>query len=84
MGIFLETTRLMLKTPELSDFDNLLILRSDPDVMKYIGDGTTHTEAQVRKFLQEAIQYEKKYGIGFYKRQKYNLRALLNILQLFL
>ncbi len=65
LGIFLETTRLILKTTELTDFDNVFALRSDPEVMKYIGDGTTHTEVQVRKFLQEAMQYQEKHGIGF-------------------
>lgn len=65
MSIFLETARLILKTPELSDYDHLLALRSDPDVMKYIGDGSTHTATQVRDFLQGAIEYQKKHGIGF-------------------
>lgn len=65
MSIFLETARLILKTPELADFDHLLALRSDPEVMKYIGDGSTHTPAQVQQFLQNAIAYQKKHGIGF-------------------
>jgi len=34
MGIFLETQRLVLKTPKLSDLDNLTALRSDLDVMR--------------------------------------------------
>lgn len=35
MSIFLETRRLILKTPELSDLDDLIALRTDPDVMRY-------------------------------------------------
>ena len=65
MSIFLETKRLILKKTELSDFDRLMALRSDPDVMKYLGDGTVHTEDQVRKFLSMAIPYQEKHGIGF-------------------
>lgn len=65
MSIFLETKRLILKTTELSDFDNLVALRSEPDVMKYIGDGTVHSKEQVQKFLEMAIPYQKKHGIGF-------------------
>ncbi len=65
MSIFLETKRLILKTHELSDLDNLVALRSDPDVMKYIGDGTPHTEEQVKRFLRVAILYQEKHGIGF-------------------
>lgn len=37
MSILFETQRLILKTSELSDLDSLLALRSDPEVMKYIG-----------------------------------------------
>lgn len=33
MGVFLETQRLILKIPELSDLDDLIALRTDPDVM---------------------------------------------------
>jgi len=65
MGIFLETKRLILKTTELSDFEKLLELRSDPDVMKYIGDGSTHTKEQITRFLNIAIPYQEKHGIGF-------------------
>lgn len=65
MIIFLETKRLILKLHELADFDNLLALRSDPDVMKYIGDGFTHKEEQVKRFLNITISYQEKHGIGF-------------------
>lgn len=65
MTVFLETKRLILKKQELSDFDDLLALRSDPDVMKYIGDGSVHTEEQVKRFLSMAIPYQEKHGIGF-------------------
>src|SRR5579871_3947016 len=65
MSIFLETKRLILKTTELSDLDKLIVLRSDPEVMKYIGDGTVHTEEQVKRFLSMAIPYQEKHGIGF-------------------
>jgi len=65
MSIFLETARLILKPPELSDLDNLVILRSDPDVMQYVGDGAIHTVEQVKRFLGMSISYQKKHGIGF-------------------
>jgi RimJ/RimL family protein N-acetyltransferase len=65
MNIFLETERLILRLPSWSDLDNLVALRSDPDVMKYIGDGSTHTKAQVEGFLSFAIPYQEKYGFGF-------------------
>lgn len=65
MSAFLETKRLILKTTKVADFDELLALRSDPEVMKYLGDGTVHTQVQVNHFLNIAIPYQKKHGIGF-------------------
>jgi RimJ/RimL family protein N-acetyltransferase len=66
MRVFLETKRLMLKTPELSDIDNLVALRSDHEVMKHTGEGSAQTEEQVREYLNFAISYQKKHGMGFY------------------
>ena len=65
MNIFLETERLVLRLPTWSDLDNLVALRSDPEVMKYLGDGSTHNKAQVERFLNIAIPYQEKYGFGF-------------------
>lgn len=66
MKLFLETKRLILKFPDASDLDNLIALRSDPEVMKYIGDGTAHMVEQVKRFLNIVIPYQEKYGIGFF------------------
>lgn len=65
MGVFLETKRLTLKTQKYSDLDNLVALRSDPNVMQYIGDGIPHTKEKVQNFLSMAIAYQEKNGIGF-------------------
>ena len=65
MAIFLETQRLILKKTAPSDFDDLLALRSDPDVMKYIGDGKIKTPEDIKWFLDMAIPYQQKHGIGF-------------------
>jgi|GEM_PF-5239397 len=34
MSIFLETKNLIIKTPQVEDFDNLYALQTDADVMK--------------------------------------------------
>jgi RimJ/RimL family protein N-acetyltransferase len=65
MSIFLETKRLILKTPDLSDLDNLIILRSDPDAMKYTGDDVQKKE-EVKEILDFFISYYDKYGMGFF------------------
>ena len=65
VGIFLETKRLILKEPELSDFDDLVALRSDPDVMKYTGDNV-QGEEEVKEALDFFISYYNKHGMGFF------------------
>ncbi|NNM58754.1 MAG: GNAT family N-acetyltransferase [Legionellales bacterium] len=66
MTIFLETKHLILKAPELSDFPDLIKLRSDADVMRYIGkNGATQTQQEIAQFLESAIAYQAKHGFGF-------------------
>lgn len=66
MNIILETKRLILKQPTLSDFAELLRLRTDPHVMQYIGTGDIQTESQVKEFIENAKPYSDAYGLGFY------------------
>lgn len=63
MSIFLETKRLVINTPELSDLDNLYLLQSDSDVMQYIGQGV-RTKTEVAEALQIAIQHQQKHGFS--------------------
>lgn len=65
MQNFLETDRLILRLPEPKDLKHLLLLRSDADVMKYIGQGTIQTQVEVESFLNIAIDYQEKHGFGF-------------------
>jgi GrpB-like predicted nucleotidyltransferase (UPF0157 family)/RimJ/RimL family protein N-acetyltransferase len=65
MGVFLDTNRLLLRTTELSDFDDILALRSDPEVMKYIGNGSIQSREQVKESLNLIISYQREHRIGF-------------------
>ncbi|HFE8549046.1 TPA: GNAT family N-acetyltransferase, partial [Legionella pneumophila] len=65
MGIFLETKRLILKRVELSDLDLLVALRSDLEVMENTGYGGTQTIEEVSEYLDFAIPYQEKHGMGF-------------------
>jgi RimJ/RimL family protein N-acetyltransferase len=66
LRILLETTRLILRSPEIADLDHFVILRSDPDVMKYLGDGKVQTKKEVARFLKTTIAYQKKYPYSFF------------------
>lgn len=66
MSIILETRRLILKQPTESDFSELLRLRTDYQVMQYIGSGAIQTEEQVKEFIENTKIYSEKHGLGFY------------------
>ncbi|CAN5304881.1 hypothetical protein BH10PSE19_BH10PSE19_10500 [soil metagenome] len=66
MSIILETKRLILKTIALSHFEDLFALRSDPEVMKYIGDGSIQTKEEVENFIKCGAGYYEKYGLDFF------------------
>lgn len=50
MTIMIETDRLVLKTSTRENFQQVFLLLSDPDVMRYIGNGP-RTENEVRNGL---------------------------------
>lgn len=64
--MLIETQRLLIKPPTQEDFADLLALRTDPDVMKYIGDGSLQSEEKVKTVLTQLIEYYKKYGTTFF------------------
>lgn len=63
MAIFLETQRLIIRTPELTDMDNLYALQTDPEVMRYIGNGVRSHE-EVKLSLERSIQHQEKHGFS--------------------
>jgi len=65
MTIFLETPRLILKPPTVEKDAHLIInLRSDPEVMQYVGDGSIQNETQTHEFLKQAVSYYDQYKMG--------------------
>ncbi|MEM8523013.1 MAG: GNAT family N-acetyltransferase [Bacteroidota bacterium] len=52
-------------TPQ--DFDELFKMNSDPEIMKYVGDGSTRTRDQMTKELEMLIlHYTRKPGLGIW------------------
>ena len=81
MAIFLETARLILKTPQPADFDNLHGLCADAEVMRYIGTGV-RTAEETQLSLDKAIAHYEKHGFSlgavplFYFLLLYNILAI--------
>lgn len=66
MSIIFETKRLIAKAPTASDFENLYLLQSDSEIMRYIGKGDKRTREEVKESLEEIIHYYEKYGFSFF------------------
>jgi RimJ/RimL family protein N-acetyltransferase len=65
MTVLLQTERLTLRRFRLDDIDNIARLNSDPEVMRYIGDGATDDRAAIEKRLPRLMnQYEHYPGLG--------------------
>jgi [ribosomal protein S5]-alanine N-acetyltransferase len=63
----LETSRLVLREIQTEDFNDLFRMNSDPEVMKYVGDGSTRDHEQMLKELDMLIShYSRKPGLGIW------------------
>jgi len=63
MIIFLETKRLILKRPSLNQLEDLFVLQSDPEVMKYIGSGPRKKE-KIIEATESAIKHYNDHGFS--------------------
>ncbi len=77
-NIVLETKRLILKRISPSEIEDIFSLRSDPEVMKYIDDGSIWTKEKVEDWIQVGAGsgYYEKYGLDFFlylKKKQGNL-----------
>lgn len=66
-SILLETERLILRRITLSDLDDMARINGDPDVMRYIGNGSTWTRAQSETRIRRILKvYELFPGLGLW------------------
>ena len=67
MKIFLETSRLILRPITFDDLDNLVVLDSDPEVMRFINGGIPISrDAIAEKFLPYVTSYDERDNLGFW------------------
>ena len=65
--IFLETSRLILRPITFDDLDDLVVLDSDPDVMRFINGGIPISRNAIAKnFLPYVMSYDEGDNIGFW------------------
>ena len=66
-NILLETERLVLRRVTLADLDNLARINSDPEVMRFIGNGSVLTRAQSEARIRRIQKvYEFFPGLGLW------------------
>jgi RimJ/RimL family protein N-acetyltransferase len=67
MKIILETERLLLREFCKEDFDELYRMNRDPEIMKFVGDGSTRNHQEQIDELERLIQnYSKRPGLGIW------------------
>ncbi len=60
----IETPRLYLRQFSMDDLDDLFAIRSDPEVMRFIGESRPQSLDQVRDALENVISVWKQHGFG--------------------
>jgi len=66
----IETERLVLRRPRLSDAKALHAAYGDPEVMRYIGEGQTMTPAKTKAWIEKALTRWKADGFGHFVIEK--------------
>ena len=62
----LETERLLLRPIREDDADALFALWSDPEVMRFIGDGKPRTREDSGERLRRALRHWREHGFGLW------------------
>lgn len=60
----IETDRLLLRMIRADDLDHLASLLSDPDVVKYVGDGKPAGQEKAARALESIIKHWDTHGFG--------------------
>jgi RimJ/RimL family protein N-acetyltransferase len=60
----IETARLRLRECSLKDLDELSIIRANPDVMKFIGNGNPQSREDVKQVIREIREHWRKHLFG--------------------
>jgi [ribosomal protein S5]-alanine N-acetyltransferase len=60
----IETERLLLRKPRVEDAADLAVAYADPEVVRYIGDGTTATLAEVEDGIAQWLERWDSWGLS--------------------
>lgn len=66
----IETERLVLRLPRVEDAADLAVAYSDPEAVRYLGDGTTSTLAEVEAAIPQWLERWEMWGLGFFSLER--------------
>jgi RimJ/RimL family protein N-acetyltransferase len=66
----IETERLILRLPRPEDAADLAVAYAEPETVRYIGDGTTATPAEVEAVIPQWVERWEMWGVGFFSLER--------------
>jgi RimJ/RimL family protein N-acetyltransferase len=66
----IETERLLLRKPRLGDAPDLAVAYADPEVVRYIGDGSTATLAEVEEGIAQWLERWAGWGLSLFSLER--------------
>jgi RimJ/RimL family protein N-acetyltransferase len=60
----IETERLLLRKPRVEDAADLAVAYADPEVMRFMGDGSTTTLAELEKEIEQWLERWDSWGLS--------------------
>lgn len=66
----IETERLVLRLPRIEDAADLAVAYAEPETVRYIGDGTTATLAEVEAVIPQWLERWELWGVGFFSLER--------------
>jgi len=62
-----------MRIPTTQSLDNWYNLQSDPEVIKYLGDGRTRSKLEIEKNLSKTIKHYHQYNFSFFDIYENNI-----------
>lgn len=66
----IETERLLLRKPRIEDAPALAAAYADSETVRYIGDGSTATLAEVENVIPQWLERWESWGVGFFSVER--------------
>jgi RimJ/RimL family protein N-acetyltransferase len=66
----IETERLVLRKPRLEDATDLAVAYADPEVVRFMGDGSTATPAEVERGIEQWLERWKNWGLSLFSLER--------------